>query len=42
MRRMWWIIILVAVGIGLAVAIGVIGQRNESSTTKAEAVNSLC
>ncbi len=44
MSRMWWIIILVAAGIGLAVAIGVLGTRNEpsSSTTKADAVSSLC
>jgi len=43
MSRMWWIIILVAAGVGIAVVIGVLGQRNEtSSTTKAEAVSSLC
>jgi len=43
MSRMWWIIILVAAGVGLAVVIGVLGQRNESSgPSKTEAVNSLC
>ena len=42
MRRMWWIIILVAAGVGLAVAIGILGTRNEPSTSKTEAVNSLC
>jgi hypothetical protein len=40
MSRMWWIIILVAAGIGLAVAIGILGTRNEPSKT--EAVSSLC
>ena len=29
MSRMWWIIILVAAGVGLAVAIGLLGTRNE-------------
>jgi hypothetical protein len=37
---MWWIIILVAIGIGLAILIGVLGTRNEPS--KASSVNSLC
>ena len=36
------IIILVAAGIGLAVLIGVLGTRNEPSTTKAQAASSLC
>ena len=40
MSRMWWIIILVAAGVGLAVVIGVLGQRNEESKT--EAASSLC
>ena len=40
MSRMWWIIILVAAGVGLAIAIGVLGTRNEESKT--EAVSSLC
>jgi hypothetical protein len=39
---MWWIIILVAGGIGLAVAIGILGTRNEDSTSKADAVSTLC
>src|SRR5262245_45775286 len=43
MSRMWWIIILVAAGVGIAVVIGVIGQRNEtSSATKSQEVSSLC
>ena len=42
MSRMWWIIILVAAGVGLAVAIGVLGTRNEPSTSKTEAVSNLC
>ena len=40
MSRMWWIIILVAAGIGLAVVLGILGTRNEESKT--EAVSSLC
>jgi hypothetical protein len=39
---MWWIIILVAGGIGLAVVIGILGTRNEDSTSKTEAISSLC
>ena len=35
MSRMWWIIILVAAGVGLAVLIGVLGTRNEPSKTEA-------
>ena len=43
MSRMWWIIILVAGGVGLAVVIGWLGQRNETSgPSKTEAVSSLC
>ena len=42
MSRMWWIIILVAAGVGLAVVIGVLGTRNEPSTSKSEEVSSLC
>lgn len=44
MSRMTWIIILVACGIGLAVLVGVLGTRNEpsSSTSKAEATSTLC
>ena len=40
MSRMWWIIILVGVGIAAAIAIGVLGTRNEPS--KSEAVSTLC
>jgi hypothetical protein len=40
MSRMWWIIILVAVGIGLAVVLGILGTRNEESKT--DAVSALC
>ena len=40
MSRMWWIIILVAVGVGLAILIGVLGTRNEPS--KASDTSSLC
>ena len=43
MSRMWWIIILVAAGVGLAVVIGILGTRNEpSGPSKTEAVSSLC
>ena len=41
-RRLWWIVILVAVGIGAAIVIGVLATRNESSTSKTQAVNNLC
>ena len=40
MSRTWWIIIFVALGVGLAVLIGVLGTRNEPSKT--EATSSLC
>ena len=40
MSRTWWIVILVAVGVGLAILLGVLGTRNEPSKT--EAVSSLC
>ena len=40
MSRMWWIIILVAAGIGAAVVIGVLGTRNEPSKT--ETLNTFC
>ena len=40
MSRMWWIIVLVAAGVGLAVLIGVLGTRKEPSKT--EATSSLC
>ena len=40
MSRMWWIIVLVAAGVGLAILIGVLGTRNEPSKT--EAASSLC
>lgn len=40
MSRMWWIVILVGVGIAAAIAIGVLGMRNEPSKT--DAVSSLC
>ena len=43
MSRMWWIIVLVAAGVGLAVVIGILGTRNEpSGPSKSEAVSSLC
>ena len=40
MSRIWWIVILVAAGVGLAVVIGVLGTRNEPSKT--DAVTNLC
>ena len=43
MSRMWWIIVLVAAGVGLAVVIGILGTRNEpSGPSKTEAISSLC
>jgi hypothetical protein len=42
MSKMTWIIVLVACGIGLAVLVGVLGTRNEPSTSKAEATSTLC
>lgn len=41
MSRLWWIVILVAAGVGLAVLIGVLGTRNDDET-KSEAVSALC
>lgn len=41
MSRLWWIVILVAAGVGLAVLIGVLGTRNDGET-KSEAVSALC
>lgn len=40
MSRLWWIVILVACGVGAAIVIGVLGTRNEESKT--QAVNDLC
>ena len=40
MNRMWWIVVLVAAGVGLAIVIGVLGTRNEESKTTA--VSNLC
>jgi hypothetical protein len=42
MSRKAWIVVLIAGGVGLAILIGVLGTRNEPSTTKAQAVTSLC
>ncbi len=43
MSRLMWIIILVAAGIGLAILVGVLGERGSSnSETKSEAVSTLC
>ena len=43
MSRMWWIIVLVAAGVGLAIAIGFLGTRNEpNGPSKTQAVSSLC
>lgn len=42
MSRRGWIIVLIAGGVGLAILIGVLGTRNEDSTTKSEAAASLC
>lgn len=41
-RRLWWIVGLVAAGVGLAILVGVLGTRNEDSTSKTQAVNNLC
>jgi hypothetical protein len=40
--RRGWIITLIAAGVGLAVLVGVLGTRNEPSTSKASSVSSLC
>jgi hypothetical protein len=40
--RRGWILTLVLAGIALAVLVGVLGTRNEPSTSKADAVSSLC
>jgi len=40
MSRMGWIIVLVVVGVVAAIALGVLGTRNEPSKT--EATNNLC
>ena len=44
MTRTRWIVVFVAVGVGLAILIGVLGTRNEpsNSNSKAEAASSLC
>jgi len=42
MSRTWWIIIGVAIAVGIAVLIGVLGTRNSNTPTKAESVTSLC
>ncbi len=43
MSRMWWIILLVAAGVGLAILVGVLGERGSStSETKSEAVSTFC
>jgi hypothetical protein len=46
MTRRSWIIVLIAAGVGLAILIGVLGTRNEpsssTSATKATALNSFC
>ena len=40
MSRMWWIVILVGVGVAAAIAIGVLGTRNEPS--KSDTMSTLC
>ena len=40
MSRMWWFIVLAAVGVGFVVLVGVLGSRNRESKT--EAVSNLC
>lgn len=43
MSRLMWIIILVAAGVGLAILVGVLGERGSSnSETKSEAVSTFC
>lgn len=42
MSRFWWIVVLVAAGVGAAIVIGILGTRNEPSTSKTDAVSSLC
>jgi hypothetical protein len=40
MTRMWWIIVLVAAGVGLAILLGLLAGCNESE--QEQAVSSLC
>jgi hypothetical protein len=41
--RTWWIVVgVAAVGVGLAVLLGVLGTRNEDDEAKSEATSSLC
>jgi hypothetical protein len=40
MSRMWWAIVLAAVGVGFVVLVAVLGTRNSESKT--EAVSNLC
>jgi hypothetical protein len=44
MSRFWWVVVLVAAGVGAAVVIGLVGTRNEpsSSASTPEALSVLC